>query len=199
MRPERKKYLVHLGNKFVSRIFEGVIHSYISKNYDAIKKIACTIAKKSITDCEELCHLVILSILESDQNKINEIIKKKQLRYWIVRMMMNQYNSNTSPYHYTYRKPAERHRAATQDIKMWYDSDMEKKIKDEEKIDFINSTLSDMPYFDKTVTELYYEHNHSLRTMAQETGISRTTLFKTLKRTRNEIKKKAKQRTWRHD
>ena len=199
MRPERKKYLVHLGNKFVSRIFEGVIRSYISENYDAIKKIACVIAKKSITDCEELCHLVILSILESDQEKIEEIIQKKQLRYWIVRMMMNQYNSNTSPFHYTYRKPAERHRAASQDIAMWYDSDMEKKIRDEEKIDFINSTLSDMPYFDKTVTEIYYEHNHSLRTMAQATGVSRTTLFKTLKRTRNEIKKKAEQRTWRYD
>jgi|TARA_R110002049_G_scaffold69079_1_gene178926 RNA polymerase sigma factor (sigma-70 family) len=161
--------------------------------------MACTIAKKSLIDCEELCHIVILSILESDQSKIEELIKKKQLRYWLARMMMNQYNSTTSPYHYTYRKPAERHREAKQDILLWFDSDIEKKIKDEEKIDFINSTLSDMPYFDKTVTEIYYEHGHSFKTMSEDTGISKTTLFKALKRTKNEIKEKAKQRTWRHD
>jgi len=177
-------------------IFEFVVKDYISNNYDAIKKMACTIAKNSVTDCEELCHIVILSILESDQEKIQELIKKKQLRYWMARMMMNQYNSSTSPFHYTYRKPAERHRLAKDDILLWFDSDMEKKIQDEEKIDFINSTLSEMPYFDKTVTEIYYEHNHSLRTMAQDTGISRTTLFKAIKRTKNELKKQAKQRTW---
>lgn len=176
-----------------------MVRSYISKNYNAIKEIACTIAKKSKYDCEELCHLIMLNLLESDPQKIEPIIKKNQLRYWIVRMMMNQYNSKTSPFHYTYRKPAERHRLAKQDIALWYDSDIQKKIEDEEKIDFINSTLSELPYFDKTVTEIYYEHQHSLRTMSKATGISRTTLFKALKRTKNEIKKQAEQRTWRHD
>jgi len=58
-------------------IFEVVVKDYISKNYDAIKKMACTIAKQSVIDCEELCHIVVLSILESDQSKIEELIKKK--------------------------------------------------------------------------------------------------------------------------
>jgi len=161
--------------------------------------MACTIAKKSLIDCEELCHIVILSILEGDKEKIEGLIKKKQLRYWLARMMMNQYNSSTSPFHYTYRKPAERHRLAKEDILLWFDSDMEKKVRDEEKIDFINSTLSELPYFDKKVTEIYYEHGHSFKTMSEDTGISKTTLFKALKRTKNEIKKQAESRTWRYD
>ena len=173
-----------------------MVHSYISKNYDLIKQIACTIAKKSLVDCEELCHIVILSILEGDQEKIEELIKKKQLRYWLVRMMMNQYNSSSSPYHNTYREPEKRHREAKEDILLWFDSNMEKKIKDEEKIDFINSSLSKMSFFDKTVIEIYYQHDHSLTTMAKATGIGKTTLFQSIKETKNELKKQAEQRTW---
>ena len=176
-----------------------MVSEYISENYKAIKQMACTIAKKSLVDCEELCHIVILDVLESDQSKIEELIKKKQLRYWMARMMMNQYNSVTSPYYYTYRDPEKRHREAKNEILLWFDSNMDKKIKDEEKIDFINTALAEMTYFDRTVTEIYYDHNHSFQSMSDATGICKTTIFLTIKRARNEIKKQAKQRSWRHD
>ena len=55
-------------------------------------------------DYEDLLHETILALYNSDKEKIKYIIEQKKLTFYIVRIMMNQYHSNTSPYHKKYRK-----------------------------------------------------------------------------------------------
>jgi len=55
-------------------------------------------------DYEDLLHETILVLYALEKEKINKIIKKKKLTFYIVRIMINQYQSNTSPYHKKYRK-----------------------------------------------------------------------------------------------
>jgi DNA-directed RNA polymerase specialized sigma24 family protein len=152
--------------------------------------MALSVTKGRKFDAEELAHEIIISLYSGDREKLTGLIARKQLRYWIARMMLNQYNSNSSPFHYKYRKPAERHRNATHDIKGWSEDDLEAQKIKEELHTFVEEELAGQPYFERTITEVYFNHEHSLNSLARATGISRTTLYKAIKSTKNAIKEK---------
>lgn len=166
--------------------------SYISENYDAIIEMAKTITRGRYPDYEELAHNVIEALYKKEPSYIQGLIERKQLRYWIVRIMLNQYNSSSSPYHYTYRKPHQRHRDMRPQIEEWstggqFDEDTEKILSAIEK------HVKNLPYFDRMVTMVYYYHHHSLNTFSEQSGISRTTLYKALRRARKELLSKLKE------
>lgn len=50
-----------------------------------------------------------------DNAKINELYFKKQLRFWVTRIITNNIHSKTSPYYYTYKK-AQRQSVSIDDI-----------------------------------------------------------------------------------
>ena len=163
---------------------------YLQDNYTTIREMALTITRGHKIDSEELSHEVIISLYSGDREKLTGLIERKQMRYWILRIMLNQYNSSSSPFHYQYRKPAERHRNATHDIKGWSEDDLEAQKVKEDLHTFVEEELSQMPFFERTVIEVYYNHDHSLTSLSNATGINRSTLWTTIKRTRNAIKKK---------
>ena len=53
---------------------------------------------------KDLAQDIYLQLLQMDNAKINELYFKKQLRYWIARIVVNSIHSKTSPYFYTYKK-----------------------------------------------------------------------------------------------
>lgn len=53
---------------------------------------------------KDLTQDIYLQLLQMDNAKINELYFKKQLRYWIARIVVNSIHSKTSPYYYTYKK-----------------------------------------------------------------------------------------------
>ena len=55
-------------------------------------------------DSDDLLHDTIVALYESDKEKINKLIEKGELIFWIARIMINQYHSKTSPYFKKYRK-----------------------------------------------------------------------------------------------
>lgn len=46
-----------------------------------------------------------VTLLEYDNNKLNEIFDKKQIKYFVVRIMLNNWNSTTSPFYCKYKRP----------------------------------------------------------------------------------------------
>lgn len=168
------------------------VKQYLSANYEVLLDMAKTITKNRYPDYEELTHIVCLILLEADPERMQKIIAKKQMRYWCVRVMMNQYHSSTSPYHYTYRKPVVRNHIVTTEINEWVrpltEEEWEEMMSKESLHNFIDEQLSKQPYFERMCTLIYYEHEHSLNTLAEETGISRTTLYKSIRKTRHAIK-----------
>lgn len=46
-----------------------------------------------------------VTVLEYDNTKLNEIFDKKQIKYFVVRIMLNNWNSTTSPFYCKYKRP----------------------------------------------------------------------------------------------
>lgn len=53
---------------------------------------------------DDLIQHIYIILLEYDQNKLNELIKKKQIRFYIARIIRNQWFSTTSTFYMLYRK-----------------------------------------------------------------------------------------------
>ena len=136
---------------------------------------------------EDLLSFVIEELYKCDQNKINKIIKKNQMTFYVVRVMLNQYHSKTSRYYYKYRKFYEYH--VTGIIEAITPDNVEVNIEDkkivEEKLAWIEEKLKDLYWFDAEVFRIYYREGYSLNEMQKETKINRNTLHKAISNVKN--------------
>ena len=58
-----------------------------------------------------------------------------------------------------------------------------------EKLDKIDLVLNDLYWYDKKIFELYYYESNTLDGLAKKTGISRNSLFTTIDKVRQILKK----------
>lgn len=75
-------------NGLVEEIIQGVSYSKF-ENTENLK---------------DLTQDIYLQLLQMDTAKINELYFKKQLRFWVTRIITNNIHSKTSPYYYQYKK-----------------------------------------------------------------------------------------------
>ena len=162
-----------------------MLNKYLIENYDKLKDMAFNIAGRKGKD--DLLSFVIEELYKCDQDRINEIIEKNQLTFYIARVMLNQYHSKTSRYYYKYNKYYEYHTTTT--IESITADNTEYTIKDkkevEERLEWVEEKLKDCYWFDSQVFKVYYLEEHSLNSMAKATKINRNTLFKAI----NNVKK----------
>jgi len=164
-----------------------MLDKYLIENYDRLKDVALNIA--GIKEYEELLHFVIEELYKCDQIRLREIIEKKQMTFYAVRVMMNQYHSKTSRYYYKYKKYYEYH--ATQTIECIsadkHKSTKKKKEEDEIKLKWIEEKLKDLYWFDAEVFKLYFlgKENFSLSAMSKATKINKNTLYKAIRNVKN--------------
>ena len=162
-----------------------MLNKYLIENYDKLKDMAFNIAGRKGKD--DLLSFVIEELYKCDQDRINEIIEKNQLTFYIARVMLNQYHSKTSRYYYKYNKYYEYHTTTT--IESITADNTEYTIKDkkevEERLEWVEDKLKDCYWFDSQVFRVYYLEEHSLNSMAKATKINRNTLFKAI----NNVKK----------
>ena len=81
-----------------------ILNKYINKNYANLLLISKKITSNKIPDYEDLLHEVILDLYNKDRDLIMGLIDREELAYYIVRMMVNQYHSSTSPFFNKYKK-----------------------------------------------------------------------------------------------
>jgi|TARA_R110001592_G_scaffold227461_4_gene483691 DNA-directed RNA polymerase specialized sigma24 family protein len=162
-----------------------MLNEYLIENYDKLKDMAFNIAGRKGKD--DLLSFVIEELYKCDQDRINEIIEKNQLTFYVARVMLNQYHSKTSRYYYKYNKYYEYHTTTT--IESITADNTEYTIKDkkevEERLEWVEDKLKDCYWFDSQVFKVYYLEEHSLNSMAKATKINRNTLFKAI----NNVKK----------
>lgn len=60
--------------------------------------------KVSMLDADDLEQEIYMILLEYNKEKIIELYKNKQLKYFIVGIIQRQYNSKTSPFYKKYKK-----------------------------------------------------------------------------------------------
>lgn len=80
------------------------------------------IAHRSLTaDLKDLAQMVYMILLEYDETKLQDLWENDQMRFFIARIIINQYRSSNSPFHAIFRK----YQGKTEDItgKDWIDGD----------------------------------------------------------------------------
>ena len=167
------------------------LNIYLEKSYSNLLDISKRITSNRHPDYEDLLHETILALYNSNKEKIQYIIEQKKLTFYIVRIMMNQYHSNTSPYHKKYRK--QYNQKQLKDFYIYTKEPLTKeKMKQleeqEDRLQWIEDKLKHLSWFDVEVFKIYYRENYSLNTMSKATKINRSTLGKSIRYIKNYLK-----------
>ena len=78
------------------------LNIYINKKYTKLTEVCRKLTSDRYPDYEDLLHEVILELYSKDEELINGLIHRGELLYYIVRIMINQYHSSTSPFYSKY-------------------------------------------------------------------------------------------------
>lgn len=74
-----------------------------------VETLVENIAHQSLNaDLEDLCQMVYIILLEYDEQRILDLWENGQMKYFITRIVVNQYRSVNSPFHYIFRKHQEK-------------------------------------------------------------------------------------------
>lgn len=70
-----------------------------------VEEILGKVAKAPIEgEMHDLCQEVYLTLLQADEQKLCEMYQRRELNYYIARIVTNQYSSKTSPFYYLFRR-----------------------------------------------------------------------------------------------
>ena len=165
-----------------------MLNKYLIENYDKLKDMAYNIA--GVKGKDDLLSFVIEELYKCDQDRITEIIEKKQLTFYIARVMLNQYHSKTSRYYYKYDKYCEYHITTTIEGLTADNTTYTIKEKEEleERLEWVEEKLQDLYWFDAELFRIYYRDSHSLNSLAKATKISRATIYKAINNVKNYLK-----------
>jgi len=166
----------------------------IATRYSEISNIALKVTKGNREDAQDLTQEVYLIMLEYDQSKLLQIVSNGHLLFWVTRIMLNQYQSSKPSAFKKKHKPLAIDENAivsvlkADDLQEVIDEDVEYY----RKLSLINVAMDDLHFYDKTLFRVYYESDHTIRSLAKVTGISTTSIFLTIKKVRNYIKDEVK-------
>lgn len=72
-----------------------------------VETMVQNIAHESLStnaDLSDLCQMVYLILLEYDEDKLQDLWEHNQVRFFLARIIVNQYRSSYSPFHIQFRK-----------------------------------------------------------------------------------------------
>lgn len=171
------------------------LNEYLKNNYKKLKEIATKITSNKKYNTDDLLHDTIVALYDSDKTKIEKLIDKKELIYWIARIMVNQFHSKTSPFYKKYRKYYkiinekfvlntwnDQYINSTSDrIHRIIDEDqIEQKKQFEKDLKYIEQKLKTIHWFDAECFRIYYQTGMSLNQFSKQCGINRNTLYKSI-------------------
>jgi RNA polymerase sigma factor (sigma-70 family) len=169
------------------------LNERLAAYYNELYKIALKITKGYDLDAQDLTQEVYVIMLEYDKSKMLTILDNGHLKFWVARVMLNQYLRSRSGFnkrHHTYLKDEN---AIVSDLTQDNsENDIRDKVVLEQRLELVNSIMNDLHFYDKTLFKVYYETDHSIRSLAEATGISTTSIFYTIKNVRNYIKNEIK-------
>jgi len=140
---------------------------------------------------DDLYSELLLIISDYDNVTLNNLLEKEQLVYFWVRICMNQWHSNTSPFYTKYRKDnreklyyeIEDNRIAEPDTEEFKHEPYENVV---ERVAL--DALDDMYWYDKKLFELYLELG-TYKEVSEQTRIPFGTVGTTLGKVKKKLKK----------
>ena len=159
--------------------------------YQRLKDIASNICKTEFVD--DLLHEALEATLKYPKEKLEFIKQDGKLFFFVARIMANMYHSKTSQYYYKIARFYDKHtlQDCTKISKFIFTNDTTQQ----ENIELIESILDELYWYDREMFKLYHfgEINgkrYTLQSLADKTGISRRSIFTTIKNVKTYIKKR---------
>ena len=161
----------------------------IATKYNELLKIALKITD-SKDDAQDLTQEVYVVMLEYDQEKLRTIFDNGHLGFWCTRVMLNLYirsNSQFKKKHHEINKLGLGNDYQLSKLVCEGEEGIEEKVLQDDRLELINNAMNDLHFYDKTLFKVYYETDHTIRSLAKATGISTTSIFHTIKNVRSYI------------
>ena len=160
------------------------------REYNKLLNIAKNICKTDFA--EDLLHEALLVCLKYDKEKMEFIIQDGKLFFFVARIMANMYHSKTSQYYYQIARFYDKH--TLQDCTKMSKFIITNDTAEQEKIELIESLLDRLYWYDREMFKLYFfgENNgkkYTLQSLADKTGISRRSIFTTIKNVKEYLKR----------
>lgn len=141
---------------------------------EALKKM------KPVEIQEDLKSELFLIICEIDEFKLIDLYDKKQLKFYIVRIMLNLVQSSKNKFFKNYRNFEEY-------------NETEKPDEQDEPIE-VMEFIEGLYWYQKEILKLYtFDFNKNAKELSRQTGIPYMSLIRTLNQTKKELKKKIRQ------
>lgn len=164
------------------------LNEYITVNYDTLYQAAKNITKGHQLTEDLFQHCIEVLLTDKDGEKIQKMIDANQLHYYFTAILIRNYHSSTSRFHYIYRKGSDM--ISDKDV---YEVDVPEEEFDalrEAKINFIEKQIEHLDWYDKQLVKLYFYENLSYRKIAELTKIPKTSIYNGITSIKNKIKNK---------
>ena len=127
---------------------------------------------------EDLKSEVFMVLLEMDEEKLIGLYERKEIRFYIVRTMLNMIKSDRSQFWKKYRNYTE------------YEDNNTAEVEQNSVIDVMENGIEKLHWYQKQILNLYtFEFNKNAKELSRKTGIPYMSIIRTLKQTKNELKK----------
>ena len=121
---------------------------------------------------------VFLVLLEMDNEKLIGLYDRKEIRFYIVRTMLNMIKSDRSQFWKKYRNYIE------------YEGKEQVEVEQNNIIDVMENGIVKLHWYQKEILNLYtFEFNKNAKELSRKTGIPYMSIIRTLKQTKTELKK----------
>lgn len=121
---------------------------------------------------------VFMVLLEMDDEKLFGLYERGEIRFYIVRTMLNMIKSDRSQFWKKYRNYTE------------YEYNERAEIEQNSVIDIMQKGIEKLHWYQKEILNLYtFEFNKNAKELSRKTGIPYMSIIRTLKQTKTELKK----------
>ena len=121
---------------------------------------------------------VFMVLLEMEKEKLFGLYERNEIRFYIVRTMLNMIKSDRSQFWKKYRNYTE------------YEDNDNADVEQNSVIDIMENGIEKLHWYQKQILNLYtFEFNNNAKELSRKTGIPYMSIIRTLKQTKNELKK----------
>lgn len=167
---------------------ETDVYDAILSSIERLKEVAHNIAGNS-RDGDDALQELMVWLFEMDRQKLDKIYDGGGLLWYCIRTLSLMLNSKNSRYYYKYKKFYE---LVDGNISVGNMTDLSYNTPTAtyKLLQEIDDIVDELYWYDKELFKLYYYNGNTLHGLAEQTGISRTSIFNTIKRVKIYIKER---------
>ena len=163
--------------------------TFLTEHYGELQKLC---RRKVRDNGDDLCNDICINLIESNNPHILEMCERGELWYYVVRIVSISTFSKTSRFYYKYKKHREFETDMTRIFPAHHDDSVSLEEVRKYQLKTIELILQDLDWFDAQLFKVYFLHEHSLKSLSDATGISKTTIQKSIAKTKDYIKEEVK-------